>query len=333
LDERHFHAAIDSSLEMLGAPMLLKLPNEPGQPERFEFPALDRRAGADPTWSHTLDALRLPRRPDQKIWDWRRESPIRPIVFRDSGNLDEEVVHLHLEHRVVQRLLSRFRSQGFVYHDLSRACVGQTTDAIPRVILLGRLSLYGPNASRLHDEIIAVTARWNDSETRKDTLRPYSEETESKTLDLLEESFANARKHSVPDTVQQRLLRSAEQDVSNLLSHLEERVEKVAAKAAEQLAARGVKEAKELADIIEAQRNRILASIKTHDDRQQRFEFEGEDILEHRQREADRKHWDRRLAASEKELVTQPAQIKASYTVKAKRMEPVGLVYLWPISG
>jgi SNF2 family DNA or RNA helicase len=333
LDERHFHSAIDSSLEMLGAPKLLKLPNEPEQPERFEFPALDRRAGADSTWSHTLDALRLPRPLDQKIWDWRRESPIRPIVFRDSGKLDEEVVHLHLEHRVVQRLLSRFRSQGFVYHDLSRACVGQTNDAIPRVILLGRLSLYGPNASRLHDEIVAVTARWNDSETRKDALRPYGEDTESKTLDLLEESFASAREHSVPDTIQQRLLRSAERDVSDLLPHLQQRVETVATSAAEQLTARGEREAKELTAIIEAQRNRILTSIKTHDDRQQRFEFEGEDVLEHRQREADRKHWDRRLAASEKELTTQPTQIKAGYTVKAKRMEPIGLVYLWPISG
>jgi hypothetical protein len=121
--------------------------------------------------------------------------------------------------------------------------------------------------------------------------------------------------------------------VSDLLPHLQERVETVATKAAEQLAARGVKEAKELADIIESQRNRILASIKTHDDRQQRLEFDGEDALEHRQREADRKHWDRRLAASERELITQPAQIKAGYTVKAKRMEPVGLIYLWPISG
>jgi hypothetical protein len=333
LDERHFHSAIDSSLEMLGAPKLVKLPNEPEQPERFEFPALDRRAGADSTWSHTLDALRLPRRLDQKIWDWRRESLIRPIVFRDSGSLDEEVVHLHLEHRVVQRLLSRFRSQGFVYHDLSRACVGQTNDAIPRVILLGRLSLYGPNASRLHDEIVAVTARWNDSEARKDALRPYGEDTESKTLDLLEESFASAREHSVPGTVQQRLLRSAERDVSDLLPHLQQRVEIVASNAAERLTARGEKEAKELTAIVEAQRNRILMSIKTHDDRQQRFEFEGEDVLEHRQREADRKHWDRRLAASEKELMTQPLQIKTGYTVKAKRMEPIGLVYLWPISG
>ena len=37
-----------------------------------------------------------------------------------------------------------FTAQGFVHHDLSRACLAQTSDAIPRVILLGRLCLYGP---------------------------------------------------------------------------------------------------------------------------------------------------------------------------------------------
>ena len=39
--------------------------------------------------------------------------------------LTEDTVHLHLEQRVAQRLLARFRSQGFIYHDLSRACLAQ----------------------------------------------------------------------------------------------------------------------------------------------------------------------------------------------------------------
>ncbi len=333
LDERHFLDSINSSLEMLDAPRLAEVKTEPGQPQRFDFPGLDRRAGADSTWAHTLDALRVPRRPDQKVWDWRRESPIRPIVFKDSGNLDDEVVHLHLEHRVVQRLLSRFRSQGFVYHDLSRACVGQTTDTVPRVILLGRLSLYGPNASRLHDAIVPLTARWTDPDIRKDRLKPYSEDTESKTLELLETSFAQARHQAVPAPAQARLIHTAERDVSELLPHLEARAAELAQKATEELTARGEKEAKELTAIIEAQRSRIEASIKTHDDRQQRLEFDGEDELERRQRDVDRKHWDKRLSAIDEELTSQPAQIKAGYAVKAKRVEPIGLVYLWPISG
>ena len=87
----------------------------------------------------------------------RRESPIRPVVFSDTGTMDQDVVHLHLEHRVVQRLLGRFTAQGFVHHDLSRACLSQSNDAIPRVILMGRLCLYGPRAARLHEELVPVT--------------------------------------------------------------------------------------------------------------------------------------------------------------------------------
>jgi hypothetical protein len=63
-----------------------------------------------------------------------------------------------------------------------RACVGQTDDALRRVVLLGRISLYGHGASRLHDEIIAVTARWIDPIARKGPLVPYAEDTEKLTL-------------------------------------------------------------------------------------------------------------------------------------------------------
>ena len=103
-----------------------------------------------------MDALRAPKPKDQDFYEWRASSPIRPIVFQSPTHIDESVVHMHLEHRVVQRLLSRLRAQGFVHNDLARACVGQTDDAIRRVVLLGRISLYGPGASRLHDEILPI---------------------------------------------------------------------------------------------------------------------------------------------------------------------------------
>ena len=85
----------------------------------------------------------------------------------------------------VRRLLSRFVSQGFVHHDLSRACLSQTNDAIPRVILLGRLALNGPGAARLHEEIIPVTARWRES-NRTEPLMPYAHTAETETLRLLD---------------------------------------------------------------------------------------------------------------------------------------------------
>src|SRR5262249_46540519 len=140
LDGDHFRAALSRGLELLGAEPLREAQDEPG---RFRFPALDRRKGGDPSWANTLDALRTPRQRQQAFWDWRRESAIRPIVFEDPGTMTEDVVHLHLEHRVVQRLLGRFTAQGFIPNDLSRACLAQTADPIPRVPLPGRLCPYG----------------------------------------------------------------------------------------------------------------------------------------------------------------------------------------------
>ncbi len=84
------------------------------------------------------------------------------MVFEDTGTIDQDVVHLHLEHRVARRLLGRFLAQGFVHHDLFRACVLAYDDPFPRVVLFGRLSLYGANAARLHDELVAVSARWTN---------------------------------------------------------------------------------------------------------------------------------------------------------------------------
>jgi hypothetical protein len=54
---------------------------------------------------------------------------------------------------------------------------------------------------------------------------------------------------------------------------------------------------------------------------------------ERREREADRRHWETRLARLERELRDEPARLRNSYEVRANRLEPVGLVYLWPVSG
>jgi len=52
-----------------------------------------------------------------------------------------------------------------------------------------------------------------------------------------------------------------------------------------------------------------------------------------RQLEANRRHWQTRLAAIETELATEPERIRALYRIKARRVDPIGLVYLWPVTG
>lgn len=335
--EIHFRDSLSCALELLGAEQLQPVngnPDAQAATRRWKFPDLDRRAGADPSWADTLDTLRPPRRREQKLWEWRRDAPIRPVIFQDPGEINEDVVHLHLEHRVVQRLLNRFLTQGFVHDDLSRACVSQTRDAVPRLILLGRLSLYGPHAARLHDEIVAVAARWTDPTIRKETLKPYSGEAEGKTLDLLEASLASRELHSVPDAIKQKLARTAPRDVEELLPQLRERAEAFARQAIEKLVARGEKEAKDMKEIVQGQRKRIESALEQFDkERQMTLDFKDFNEMEISQKQADHRHWQKRLAAIEQELVSEPARIRESYTVKAQRIEPVGLVYLWPISG
>jgi len=48
---------------------------------------------------------------------------------------------------------------------------------------------------------------------------------------------------------------------------------------------------------------------------------------------ADRRHWNERLARLAKEVESEPARLRQAYEVRAHRLEPVGLLYLWPVTG
>jgi len=324
LEDAHFQAAISCGLELLGSEPLKSAAN--GQ---FTFPAVDQRHGGDPSWADTLDGLRVPRKPEQTFWEWRREAGLRPIVFEAPDTMTDEVVQLHLEHRVVRRLLGRFTAQGFVYNDLSRACLAQSADPIPRVALIGRLCLYGEGAARLHEELIHVTARWIDPKNRKGKpLTPYGDKAESSTLQLLHDALLKATQPA-SDIVMQQLQESTPADVADLEPELQKRGTAVADQAEKDLAKRGAKEAKDMKEILEAQRKRIASTAKQNQDATL-FDF-AED--EKRQLEADRRHWKRRLSQIEQELQREPERIEKLYQVKARRIEPVGLVYLWPVTG
>ena len=51
---------------------------------------------------------------------------------------------------------------------------------MPRVVLLGRLSLYGRKAERLHEEVVPVAARWIEPSQRKGPLVAFAKGAEAK---------------------------------------------------------------------------------------------------------------------------------------------------------
>src|SRR5262249_52881944 len=304
-EEDQFRATISSALRMMGADPLKALAskNGPAGLESFQFPALDRRQGADSSWADTMDTLRETKKKDQSFWEWRREAPIRPVVFQDTGTLDDDLVQLHLEHRVVKRLLGRFMAQGFVRNDLSRACLTQTTDAIPRVALLGRLVLYGNGATRLHEEIIPVTARWTEPSRRRSALTPYAKEAETKTLDLVEHALLSKRGRAISETVVQQLQSAASRDVTELLPHLEVRGQELGQIATRQLGQRGEREAKQMTEILQDQKKRIASTVQRYQNPQLTLDL---DVAETRQLQSNRRHWEKRLASIDAELATEP---------------------------
>ena len=268
-----------------------------------------------------------PRRLHEKLADWRKHAPIRPVVFEDPRTLTDETVHLHLEQRVAQRLLARFRAQGFVYKDLSRACLAQSRDSIPRVVLLGRLALYGKGAERLHEELVPVTARWIEPSRRNGPLRAYARDTETRTLALLDEALTRQAEQPdavVRETVVERRARrrgSAAPAVG---------ATRQGAGGGRPRPARPARQGRGRAACQRAapQRDRVIEELDRHEqNRQLALRF---DAKETEQLEADKRHWRRRLAQFDQDLAQEPKRIESFYEVRARRVEPVGLVYLWP---
>ena len=120
--------------------------------------------------------------------------------------------------------------------------------------------------------------------------------------------------------------------MQELLPHLQTRGEEYAPDAIKKLRQRSEAEAKAMREILEAQQKHIADTAAKYkaEDRQTRLEFDEQEL---RQLESNRRYWDKRLLSLAKELQTEPDRIRETYEVKATRIEPVGLVYLWPVTG
>jgi hypothetical protein len=173
-----------------------------------------------------------------------------------------------------------------------------------------------------------LTAIWTQAERDRKALRPLSERGQETTIDQLQDALRDARE--APATVVERIRAFVRRDTDDLKSELEHRAEVRLTNVTRDLAARGADEADSLAKLLIAQRERITKAVKGFDPRQLALPGIAED--ERQQRERERRRWDQRLHEIERELAEEPDRVRASYAPIARRLEPVGLVYLWPAS-
>lgn len=311
--------ALDVGLELAGA-KALEATKADGV-EAWRVPELPE------AWQATLDNLRPARGRNEYLWEYRKKAPL-PVVFRPPPKMNSELSHVHLSHPFVQRVLGRFLSQGFSAHDLSRITVVRTRhDALARVIAFGRLSLFGAGAARLHDQLVSVAARW--SEGKEGELKPFAEDADRKAIELLEQVLAESPSlEAVSETVQKKLLAAAPQAFAALWKHIRDDADALAHEAERKLVQRGQEESDALRGILSAQRASIIAEIE----RRSQLTF---DDLKFDKREQDQFKKEQvflgdRLVVIQQEIDREPKQIRAVYKVALRRLEPVGLVFLWP---
>jgi hypothetical protein len=323
IDRTQLQRVVTYGLKLAGAPALRRAEDRPDA-VRYGFDEEAVAALRDPELLNTLSTLR-------PVGSRASKHQLRPVAFQPPEDVDAETVQLHLEHPLVRRLLDRFINQGLVHHDLSRACLAVSPDAVPRVVLLGRLSLWGERAARLHEEIVRVAARWIEPEIRKTALRAYARDAERETMNALDRALDEPAGIRVTEGIQRRLLATASRDIQELLPELETRSREAEEDATKRLIERGAREAGAMRGLIEAQRQRIERELAKLDDPQYRLVLE--EPAELCQRELDLRAWRGRLEKIDAEIADQPARIRDSYVVRARRLEPVGLVYLWPATG
>lgn len=176
-----------------------------------------------------------------------------------------------------------------------------------------------------------MTARWADPERRQGPLERYRSSAERKTLALLDRVLDSERVAQPSETVRERLLAAAPSDIRDLRPQLEPRAKELAEKAAEQLSERGRREARELGETLTRQRDRVEKELRRHErEPQLTLALDDED---RKQLRANIRSWRDRLKQFERDLRDEPARIEDFYRVRARRVEPVGLVYLWPETG
>ncbi|KIG15126.1 Helicase domain protein [Enhygromyxa salina] len=320
-EPRLLHQALDVALTLLGVGKLEPVSGDGGT-QAHAVPELP--AG----WESTLDALRRPRERDESLWDWRRAAPPQPVVFDPPPQMTSPRVHLHLHHPFVRRLLDVFTSAGFGAHQLEHlALLEHNHNGHAYAVALARVSLFGHGAVRLHDEIVEQIVQVS-GDTADGPLEPVSER-ELGQLSMVLDELLDVERHpptgSLRSHQRQSLLARARDDLATLWPLARDRAQRAAEAAGARLRKRGEHESHQLEQLLVDQR-RLLAS-----ELGQQLALQGiTNEAERRQSLADRDALKDRFAAIQTEIDQEPAQLRALYEVQLCRIEPIGLVYLWP---
>lgn len=238
LTPQHIEMAVKTALKLAGKPPLetVRLPSAPDS-SVFKMPAL---AGS---WARCLEGLRHP-----------HTQVTRPITFDHAvANGRDDVVLIHLNHRLVQMCLRLLRAEIWAQDDvkkLHRVTVRSVPDTDlndTAVVVISRLVVTGGNHHRLHEELtfaggylreqgfkredgVTRIQRWLDQATplmsdegSLQTLRSRFQISETSLLQTVDARSKDRLKHLI-NTLNTRKDQEIE-DITNVLSELEKAIQ------------------------------------------------------------------------------------------------------------
>lgn len=345
-----FRRALDVALGLVGAPPLAPDPQREGlwhlapldgSPATLDaHEELARGGRIDASWAETLDGLRVPYGlepghddkpyPRADRWTWRRRSRLRPVRFRAAVVADDTSVHLHLEHRVAQRLLGQLSAQGFTRDGLARATVLTTGRGGDRVVLLGRVCVFGANGHRLHDEVVLRAAEWTGPPAERNAklvvMKPDSPE-EVATRGDLQHALARPTDEGLTEHRRGRFLAAVAADVGDLVAPLRVTAGHRSEVVRTQLERLGRRQAEALEKLLVRQQ-RFLQK-KLEDPKQLRFEDrKGFSEADRAAWRSTVRAWEQRLDVLAREITEAPVAVREEYAVRHTHFELLGVVYL-----
>jgi hypothetical protein len=328
-DPRRLRQVVSEGLKLSGAGGLQARARPANS---YDVPRMDERHANDPTWLGAMDALRPPRPPKMPVGEWRARCPPRPVRLEPSETLVSDAVQLHLQHPLAQRAVSPFRSQAFTEDGLSRVTiVVDRSSARKRVLLLGRLAIFGHGAARLHEEILGLAAYWSEGDDPQRLEAFVTEEANDKALEAFLRVLDEPEVPALEGRLVERILKSVAADRRALEAPLRRRAMVRTELARTKLEARGRAEAAAMRGVLEALREDIRGVL-----RGTQLGFAGiadrHDLSddEKAQWKDDRAFLQRRLPQLDAELTTEPERVRALYEDRQHHVEIVGIVYLWP---
>lgn len=307
LSPENIRSVVNVGLELAGQPGLIETKLAGLNGPVFRLPAFKG------TWASCSEGLAHP-----------HSGAIRPIVFDpDLARGRDDVVQIHLNHKLVQMCLRLLRAEVWSKESVRRLnrvtarLIPTPALSTPAVIAHGRIVVLGGDQHRLHEEVIAAGGTLKEGR--------FSRMNVGQIQAALDAALVGAAPEFIHETFQRLWPKVEVQVMQALEARMRDRTESLQ----KQLDDRAGKEISDITAVLEELRRSILEELKSPEISDQLVLFSDS---EREQADRDIKALKVRLDQIPIEVQLETARIRSRFSDPVPRLFPLSLTFLVPQS-